>query len=61
MTKEEFRDKVEWEGGVMEAVDYGLKVTDLPDDVPAKVADAWHRLESALRYIDVIDAWLDTE
>jgi hypothetical protein len=34
-TAQEFADKVEWEGGLYEAVTgYGLKASDLDDDAP---------------------------
>jgi hypothetical protein len=33
----DLRDKVEWEGGVVETLAYGIK----PDDVPKEIADVW--------------------
>ena len=40
------RDKIEWEGGVMEAVDYGLRVTDMPEG-DTELRDAWDKLVTA--------------
>lgn len=58
MTKEEFAAKVDWEGGVADAVDYGLKASDLPADAPAKVRAAWAALEDARVHVDTINEWL---
>lgn len=41
MTAADFASKVEWEGGVMEALDYGLKPADAPE---GPIRDAWARL-----------------
>jgi hypothetical protein len=41
-------DKIEWEGGIMEALDYGIKSADMPlgdDDLIA----AWDKLAVAYR------------
>ncbi len=42
-----FAGKVEWEGGIVDALDYGLKHTDLDPNQPdsAKLREAWARLE----------------
>lgn len=58
MTKQELADKIDWEGGVFESVEYGLKVSDLPEGVPPEVAEAWANLEKAVRDQDLINAWL---
>jgi hypothetical protein len=44
LTEEEFAAKVEWEGGIGEALSYGLKASDLqnPD---SELGKAWARLE----------------
>jgi hypothetical protein len=36
--------KIEWEGGIMEALDYGIRSGDMPDD---ELRDAWDKLEKA--------------
>ena len=47
MTVEDFAAKAGWEGGILGALDYGLKHTDLdPADETAKpLRAAWKRLE----------------
>ena len=61
MTKERLADKIEWEGGVLEAVEYGIKVSDLPDGVPEEIADAWGRLEMAAEDAQLVRGWLWSE
>lgn len=41
MTESAFASKVEWEGGIFEALDYGLKPSDAPK---GPIRDAWARL-----------------
>lgn len=45
MTPSEFIDKVECEGGILEALDYGLRAKDMDDSDPSFKA-AWQRLET---------------
>ncbi len=47
MSLSNFAGKVEWEGGVLEALDYGLKHTDIDPDDPraAPLRTAWAELE----------------
>ena len=42
------RDKLEWEGGIMEALDYGVKSTDMPlgDE---ELNEAWGKLAAAFQ------------
>lgn len=49
MTLDEFATKVEWEGGVVDALRYGLKADDLKDDDPRalELYEVWEALESA--------------
>jgi len=57
-TKEELADKVEWEGGVYDAVClYGLKPEYLPDDTPPEVVEAWTALYNS-DPIKIINNWL---
>lgn len=44
MKEQEFAAKVSWEGGILEALDYGLTAEDLP---PGALRDAWRDLETA--------------
>lgn len=32
LTLAEFKDKIAWEGGIYDAIDYGLKTTDLTSE-----------------------------
>ena len=47
MCAEDFAAKIEWEGGIYAALDYGLKSSDLdPDDESVKdLREAWRALE----------------
>jgi len=51
MTPADFLSKVEYEGGVMEALEYGLHATDLDadDDASSTLRAAWARLEDVYR------------
>ena len=44
------RDKVEWEGGVMDALDYGIHVADMPDG-DEELTAAWQALEDAFNVL----------
>jgi hypothetical protein len=48
---EDFAAKVEWEGGVAGALDYGLKHTDLDPADPSTAAlrEKWARIEQIYR------------
>lgn len=46
MNEERFASKVEYEGGIFDALDYGLRSTDL-DDQDSDLAVAWEALEKA--------------
>ena len=59
--QQDLAEKISWEGGVMESVEYGIKVTDLPVDTPAPICVAWLKLQEATEYIDAIYAWLEAE
>ena len=51
MTPARFASKVEWEGGVQDALDYGLKATDLDPEDPnsRELREAWGELERIYR------------
>jgi hypothetical protein len=50
MSRFENRDqlaaKIEWEGGVLEAVDYGIRSTDMPEG-DVELEELWKELEDA--------------
>jgi len=43
MTREELRDKINWEGGIFSAVEYGI----LTKDVPPELRETWEQLLTA--------------
>jgi len=58
-THAELAAKVEWEGGVYDAIcDYGIPTTRLPEGTPIEVLLAWEHVATSRIYRDVIDAWL---
>lgn len=42
MTEKDFAAKIEWEGGIPDALEYGLKSEDCE---PGELHDAWKNLE----------------
>lgn len=62
MTKEELAAKVEWEGGLAEAVfGYGLTRADMPEDAPTWVWANWQCLMDAKGALRRIEEWLDED
>lgn len=62
MNIEELAAKVEWEGGVMEAIQYGIKTTDFDADITERfpeLVDAWDNLEQTVGDIYTIAQVLD--
>lgn len=60
-TREELAGKVEWEGGVPEAITgYGISPRDLPESTPPEVMRAWIAVYESRKDIDLIDHWLET-
>lgn len=51
MTESAFAGKVEWEGGIFEALDYGLEPSDV---VEGPVREAWTRLYQLWQQIEPI-------
>jgi hypothetical protein len=51
MTAADFAGKVEWEGGVTSALDYGLKPADAPE---GPIRDAWTRAYQLWEQLDPI-------
>ena len=45
-SREALAGKIEWEGGLTEALDYGIKVTDMPEGDEELIA-AWAALDEA--------------
>lgn len=46
LTLQELREKIDWEGGIVEAVEYGLQ----PDEMPSEsLRAAWQTLVDALQ------------
>jgi hypothetical protein len=44
--RQELADKIEWEGGLEDALDYGIKSSDLPES-ETKLIAAWALMEEA--------------
>lgn len=63
MTPEEFAAKVEWEGGVTEALEYGLRENEMDDSDPA-FQTAWAVLREqwdiVRPHIDKVEQILET-
>jgi hypothetical protein len=58
-SRDELQGKVEWEGGVSEAIfSYGLTADDLPPGTPWEVVKAWRMLEAAREAEEIISVWL---
>lgn len=45
-TREDVRNKVEWEGGLPDALEYGIRSADLPED-DQELIGAWEEMEEA--------------
>jgi hypothetical protein len=54
--------KIEWEGGLMESLDYGIHTADMPEG-DTELTGAWERLEASYRetakLAGVVQALLD--
>ena len=70
MTPQDFAGKIEWEGGITGALDYGLKSTRLDPDDPAStplreawavLEAAWNEIQPAMRAVEDILEDLDDE
>jgi hypothetical protein len=60
-SREEVAEKVDWEGGVSEAItDYGLSVDILPADTPPTIVEAWKRIKDTDNDVMRISHWLET-
>lgn len=65
MTPANFNAKIEWEGGIIEALDYGLKPADAPEgplrDAWTRAYDLWQQMEPVIREIDELLEAIDEE
>ena len=43
--------KIEWEGGLMESLDYGITTEMMPEG-DAELTEAWSKLEAAYRAVE---------
>jgi hypothetical protein len=63
-SREAVAGKIEWEGGIFEALDYGIKTEDMPEG-DTELAEAWRDLAvayaSASVLADKVQALLDGE
>ena len=53
--------KIEWEGGLLESLDYGIKTADMPEG-DTELTEAWAKLEASFRQTralaEVVEAML---
>jgi hypothetical protein len=62
VTGPELAAKVDWEGGVAEAITgYGLTLDDLPEDAPAYIKANWKIVQESASAIERIQVWLDEQ
>ena len=55
------RDKVDWEGGIADAIiGYGLTASNLPENAPPEVVEAWLAIEAVVPHVRTISAWFET-
>ena len=55
-------EKVEWEGGVTEAItEYGIFPDALPEGTPQSIIHAWTEVYESRGYVDEIATWLYQE
>ena len=56
------RGKIDWEGGIIEALDYGIDTHDMPEG-DTELAEAWGKLATAYRALapltDAVDKLLE--
>lgn len=45
MKLDDFLAKIEWEGGAIEALEYGLRASDIDPTEDSNIRGAWERLE----------------
>ena len=58
-SREDLAAKVDWEGGVSEAINgYGIGADELPEDTPADIVAAWRRVEIIGGDVEFIQEWL---
>ena len=58
-SKQALADKVDWEGGVAEAImGYGISSEELPKDTPDEIVEAWKEAEKAKAAFDKINDWI---
>jgi hypothetical protein len=50
-SREALASKIEWEGGVLESVDYGIRVEDMPEG-DTELAELWADLVVAYQKAD---------
>jgi len=47
-SREDLAAKIEWEGGLMEALDYGITTEMMPEG-DTELTEAWSKLEASFR------------
>ena len=66
MNFQEFKDKIEWEGGILEAIDSGLDVdrldevcSDVPEGFIEKYKQAQKAFFGAMEHVNALEEMLD--
>jgi hypothetical protein len=52
-SREELANKIEWEGGIFEALDYGIRSDDMPEG-DTELVEAWRDLAVAYASVSVL-------
>jgi len=50
-SREHLAAKIEWEGGILEALDYGIRTGDMPEG-DTELIEAWGKLEAAWKQLN---------
>jgi hypothetical protein len=58
-SREALAAKIEWEGGVLESVDYGIRVEDMPEG-DTELAELWAELVPAYQKADELASKVHT-
>lgn len=53
MTAAEVLDKIEWEGGFLEALCYGLRIEDMPNNLDLRVK--WEEARGLMKQLEALE------
>ena len=52
-SREDLAEKINWEGGIAEAVDYGIKAEDMPEG-DTELTELWAEMVDAYKKFDAL-------